>query len=286
MLEASSIADDREWAFIHALIKDVAYGRVPKGRRAQLHLRFADWLGERPDLADEVVEIVAYHLEQSCKLGSEIGRAAVPPPIERAIEALMRAAEKSSRREGIREADRYYARALDLVGDEQSERALELRLGRAGTLNLLGELGRADNTSGRSSRAPGQRGGSIFAQGRCSAARTSRGSVARRRRPALRRGSRGARCGVERPPTPGPGDLRSCSCPVVVRGCGRGGARGAVARARDRRGTGRRRPANRGARLDDPRALQPGSARCRRAAMPVMPRSSSATPARCATRRG
>jgi class 3 adenylate cyclase/tetratricopeptide (TPR) repeat protein len=142
--EHSTMAGEREWAFKHALIRDVAYGRVPKGRRAQLHLRFADWLGQRPDVADELVEIVAYHLEQSCKLARGVGRTEVPPPVERAVEALTRAAEKAERREGIREADRYYARALELVGEEPSAQALEVRLGRAGTLDMLGELQRAD----------------------------------------------------------------------------------------------------------------------------------------------
>jgi class 3 adenylate cyclase/tetratricopeptide (TPR) repeat protein len=141
----SSIADEREWAFKHALIKDVAYGRVPKGRRAQLHVRFVDWLGTQPGAGDELVEIVAYHLEQSCKLGGQVGRSETPPPVERAVDALMRAAEKAERREGIREADRYYARALELVGDEQTEQTLELRLGRAGTLNTLGELQKAND---------------------------------------------------------------------------------------------------------------------------------------------
>jgi class 3 adenylate cyclase/tetratricopeptide (TPR) repeat protein/ribosomal protein L40E len=139
----SSIVDEREWGFKHALIKDVAYGRVPKGRRATLHTRFVDWLAVHPT-GDELIEIVAYHLEQSCKLGREVGRSDTPPPIERAVEALMRAAEKSERREGIREADRYYARALDLAGDELNEQTLELRLGRAGTLNTLGDLQRSD----------------------------------------------------------------------------------------------------------------------------------------------
>ena len=32
--DASSLADEREWDFKHGLIKDVAYARVPKGRRA------------------------------------------------------------------------------------------------------------------------------------------------------------------------------------------------------------------------------------------------------------
>jgi class 3 adenylate cyclase/tetratricopeptide (TPR) repeat protein len=136
----TSIADEPEWGFKHGLIKDVAYGRVPKGRRAHLHVRFVDWLAAHPGTGDELVEIVAYHLEQSCKLGSEVGRSETPPPVERAVEALMRAAEKAERREGSREADRYYTRALDLVGDELTEQTLELRLGRAGTLNKLGDL--------------------------------------------------------------------------------------------------------------------------------------------------
>ena len=143
-------------AFKHALIRDVAYARVPKGRRAHLHVRFADWMQRIPGAADELVEIVAYHLEQACRLAG-VGRSEAPPPIERAVDALMHAAEKAERREGIREADRYYARALELVGDDASEQALELRLGRAGTLNTLGELqagGGAARRGGRGGRRP------------------------------------------------------------------------------------------------------------------------------------
>jgi predicted ATPase/class 3 adenylate cyclase len=140
----STVADEREWSFKHALIKDVAYGRVPKGRRAQLHIRFVDWIMGRPGASEEFVEFVAYHLEQSCKLGREVGRGGEPPPVERAVGALMRAAEKAERREGIREADRYYARALDLIGDAETEQALEVKLGRAGTLNTLGDLQTAE----------------------------------------------------------------------------------------------------------------------------------------------
>jgi class 3 adenylate cyclase/tetratricopeptide (TPR) repeat protein len=140
--EGTSLADEREWEFRHGLIKDVAYARVPKGRRASLHVRFVDWVKSRRGVGDEVVEIVAYHLEQACKTAG-VGRSDAPPPIERAVEALMQAAEKAQRREGIREADRFYARAIELLGDERSEQALEARLGRAGTLNMLGNLGPA-----------------------------------------------------------------------------------------------------------------------------------------------
>ena len=45
--ETSSVAGEREWAFKHILIRDVAYTRVPKARRAALHTRCADWIGVR-----------------------------------------------------------------------------------------------------------------------------------------------------------------------------------------------------------------------------------------------
>src|SRR5262249_29368769 len=112
--EETTLAEETEWAFKHGLIKDVAYGRVPKGRRADLHVRFVDWVKARSGVGDDLVEIVAYHLEQACRLAG-VGRSDAPPPIERAAGALMLAAEKAQRREGIREADRYFARALELL---------------------------------------------------------------------------------------------------------------------------------------------------------------------------
>jgi tetratricopeptide (TPR) repeat protein len=116
---------------------------VPKGRRAQLHVRFADWIHGIPGAAEELVEILAFHLEQACRHAG-VGRSDTPPPIERAVAALMSAAEKAERREGIREADRFYARALQLVGDDRSEQVLKVLLGRASTLNTLGDLAQAD----------------------------------------------------------------------------------------------------------------------------------------------
>ena len=135
--EQSSVAGEREYGFKHIIIRDVAYGRMPKGRRAQLHLRFGDWVEDLPAL-DEFVEIVAYHLEQACRLTREIARATIEPPIERAVRALSHAGERAEAREGMREADRFYARALEIV-ESDSEAALELRLRRATVLIVLGK---------------------------------------------------------------------------------------------------------------------------------------------------
>ncbi len=138
--EQTTIEAEREWEFRHVIIREVAYGRLPKGRRVGLHVRFADWISALPGSDEEFVEIVAYHLEQACRLASEVGRTDVPPPIDRAVAALARAAEKAERREGVREAHRFYTRALQLVDEVDEDGRLALRLRRAGTLIALGEL--------------------------------------------------------------------------------------------------------------------------------------------------
>jgi class 3 adenylate cyclase/tetratricopeptide (TPR) repeat protein len=139
--EQSSVAGELEYGFKHIIIRDVAYSRMPKGRRAQLHLRFGDWVETLPVL-DEFVEIVAYHLEQACRLTREIARATIDPPIERAVRALSHAGERAEAREGMREAERFYARALDIV-QPGSEAELELRLRRAVVLQIMGQTQKA-----------------------------------------------------------------------------------------------------------------------------------------------
>ncbi|MDQ3874352.1 MAG: hypothetical protein M3322_02205, partial [Actinomycetota bacterium] len=141
--ERSTVAGEREYAFKHILIRDVAYERLPKGRRAELHVRFTEWTRALRGGEEEFVEIVAFHLEQACLLASAVARSPVPPPVDAAVEALRRAAEKAERREGFREADRYYGRALDLLPHEDAEKAIELRLRRGQTLTALGQLPRA-----------------------------------------------------------------------------------------------------------------------------------------------
>jgi len=136
----SALAGEREWEFKHVVIRDVAYGRLPKSRRVGLHVRYADWIDELPDGGEEFVEILAYHLEQACLVAREVGRSEVPPPVERAVEALSRAGEKAEHREGFREAHGLYSRALTLVSEDDPATALGLRLRRANTYAGLGEL--------------------------------------------------------------------------------------------------------------------------------------------------
>ena len=61
--------------FRHLLIRDVAYQRLPKRSRAELHRRFASWLEERVgERIAEFEEIVGYHYEQAYRLAAELGQ--------------------------------------------------------------------------------------------------------------------------------------------------------------------------------------------------------------------
>src|SRR5207237_6953177 len=66
----STVAGEAEYTFKHILIRDVAYGQIPKRRRSVLHARVAEWVDGLPAGPDEFVEIVAYHFEQACLLAS------------------------------------------------------------------------------------------------------------------------------------------------------------------------------------------------------------------------
>jgi tetratricopeptide (TPR) repeat protein len=67
---APMLPHDEGYRFRHLLIRDAAYESLPKATRAELHERFADWLG-RHDLA-ESDEIVGYHVEQAHRYRAEL----------------------------------------------------------------------------------------------------------------------------------------------------------------------------------------------------------------------
>src|SRR5579862_296940 len=142
-LRGSSVANDEEYSFKHILIRDVAYGQVPKGRRAQLHLGFSEWTKRLPSSGDEFVEIIAWHLEQACLLAREVARSPIEPPIREAAGMLAEAGGRAERRESLREAHRYYTRALDLLNDEHEDLRAELRLRHADMAMMLGDLNEA-----------------------------------------------------------------------------------------------------------------------------------------------
>jgi class 3 adenylate cyclase/tetratricopeptide (TPR) repeat protein len=71
LVRPHSIRDEDGFRFRHALIRDAAYDRMPKGLRAELHERHADSLGSV--LPEDI--LAGYHLEQAVHLRASLGLA-------------------------------------------------------------------------------------------------------------------------------------------------------------------------------------------------------------------
>ncbi len=112
---ASSVAGEREFAFTHALIREVAYSTVPKAARADKHLKFAGWL-ERTvgETNDEFVGILASHYEHAWRYRFETGDRA-PDLARTAIAVLRRAGERARAMRTFPEARRLSERALAVM---------------------------------------------------------------------------------------------------------------------------------------------------------------------------
>ena len=72
--EESDLAREDAFRFRHTLIKEAAYQSTPKQLRAELHERFAEWLGGvARERIGEYDEVVGHHLERAVTYRAELG---------------------------------------------------------------------------------------------------------------------------------------------------------------------------------------------------------------------
>jgi tetratricopeptide (TPR) repeat protein len=109
----SSVKDQSEYAFWHALVRDVAYSQIPRRQRAEKHVAAAEWIermaGER--LTDHA-ELLAYHYDRALELAHATG-ADVNGLADHARRAFELAGDRASSLD-LRTANEYYIRAADL----------------------------------------------------------------------------------------------------------------------------------------------------------------------------
>ena len=134
---------ETEYAFKHALTREVVYGSVPKARRARLHADFAGWLERTGGGRDEDAALLAHHYAQAARPeDADLAWADDPGELEqlriRAVRWLRRAAELAIRRYDLDEGMTDLQRALELC--EPAERSqLWSEIGRASALKFDGE---------------------------------------------------------------------------------------------------------------------------------------------------
>jgi hypothetical protein len=114
--------------FRHILIRDVAYGTLPRSERARHHAAAARWLeAAAAGRGDELAELIALHFREAAVLGEASGLSD-PDLRSRAVAWLRRAAEVTSGARGIAEAAAHLRAAIDLApANEQPQ--IYLRLG-------------------------------------------------------------------------------------------------------------------------------------------------------------
>ena len=121
-----SVAGETEYAFRHILVRDVAYGQIPRGERGERHVRAAAWIESLGRPADHA-ELLAQHYAAALELAHAAGRP-IEPFAERARLAFRAAAERAYSLNAFGVAVRYLASALDLIAARDRERATLLLL--------------------------------------------------------------------------------------------------------------------------------------------------------------
>ena len=135
----SSVAGEDEYAFRHALVRDVAYEQIPRAERADKHRAAAEWLESLGRMEDHA-EMLAHHYASAIGYARGSGQA-VGPLAERGRIVLREAGDRAFALNAFSAAARYYELAVELWPENDPDRP-----------ELLFRLARAYHTSGDESR--------------------------------------------------------------------------------------------------------------------------------------
>jgi tetratricopeptide (TPR) repeat protein len=120
----SSMAGEAEYGFWHALVRDVAYGQIPRAGRADRHQQAAGWTerkaGER---ADDLADLLAHHYLSALELTQATGSTPPAGLREQAVHYLGLAGERAIGLD-TDQAARTLDRALELAADDDPQRPM------------------------------------------------------------------------------------------------------------------------------------------------------------------
>jgi class 3 adenylate cyclase len=112
----SSVEGEEEYAFRHVLVRDVAYGQIPRAERAEKHAAAASWL-ESLARPEDHADMLAFHYAAAVDLARASG-GDVGPLAERARAAFQSAGHRGLSLNAFAAAVAHYERALELSDRE------------------------------------------------------------------------------------------------------------------------------------------------------------------------
>ena len=114
-VKTTSVAGQTEYTFRHVLVRDVAYGRIPRAERARKHRAVAHWLESALGTgAGDREERLASHLAEAHDLAAAAGDAMAEEIADEAIDHLLAASSRAFGLDPARSLT-HARRALDLM---------------------------------------------------------------------------------------------------------------------------------------------------------------------------
>jgi len=117
----SSVTGENEYAFRHLLVRDVAYGQIPRARRSEKHRLAAEWI-EGLGRPEDHAEMLAHHYSSALELASAAGIETAGLS-ERARIALREAGDRANLLGAYSAARGFYERAVELWPRDAPDRA-------------------------------------------------------------------------------------------------------------------------------------------------------------------
>jgi predicted ATPase/class 3 adenylate cyclase len=129
----SAIAGETQHAFLHALVRDVAYAQIPRAQRVERHRLAAEWIESlAPDRTDDRAEMLAHHYHEALTLADAAGVDAADVRTA-ARRAFADAAQRALSLNSWIAARDWARRALDLMpGGDPLRPQMQLLIVRAG----------------------------------------------------------------------------------------------------------------------------------------------------------
>ena len=127
-LGSSAVAGEVQYSFHHALVRDVAYSQIPWAERADKHRLVAEWI-EATGRPEDHSETIAHHYLRALKYARH-ARQDQSGFAEHARSALREAGDRTLALNSFTSAERFFAAAVDLWGDDAPAELL-FRLGTA-----------------------------------------------------------------------------------------------------------------------------------------------------------
>ena len=109
----STVAGDTEYAFRHVLMRDVAYGQIPRIQRADKHQRAAEWIESLSADRGDAADMLAHHYARALEYSRDAGRPTAELEVRTRV-ALRDAGDRACALGALSAAQRHYHAALVL----------------------------------------------------------------------------------------------------------------------------------------------------------------------------